>query len=417
MQTTGKKITVGILGTFIPTLLAFTPLTASAQNTESKVISDYDRGILIFTTPEGRDSVVRDVYLYSKFNSQEAQQKIVRLNDDLSTTTYLPDQIKVYYIGKTRYQSVSIKKENGSVGRIFVKRDKRSFYQDCSAPSLFEVYNSPNKYSLYVRTKENEPIVPFNEEGDNVITQYYVNENKNSGGNENIEKWLTSKPAHKRNKLFVEKVIAAQNYNYIPALRFGAGVGIACNSIKVTDFTDTELDAASQLQATANLFADYHCSWGLGMHVDLTFNKFSFENFMPTNQNGRTFHMVYNRTTLNVPVMVRYTYTKLTGKLLPFIQAGVQGDFFLKDECLDYRVSRQKGIVKDDTGYSFDKYDSGKSTFSIVAGAGVEYRLTANHSVFFDIKYAAPTGPNHKHEDDKYTMKCSSIMFNLSANL
>jgi hypothetical protein len=87
MQTTGKKITVGILGTFIPTLLAFTPLTASAQSTESKVISDYDRGILIFTTPEGRDSVVRDVYLYSKFNSQEAQQKIVRLNDDLSTTT------------------------------------------------------------------------------------------------------------------------------------------------------------------------------------------------------------------------------------------------------------------------------------------------------------------------------------------
>ena len=230
MQTSEKKITVGILSKYIPALLAFTPLATSAQNDGSKNISDYAKGIIIFTTSEGRDSVVRDVNLYSRFNSQEAQQKVIRINDDLSTTTYLPEQIKVYYIGKKRYQSVSIRKEDGSVGKIFVRRDKRSFYQDCSAPSLFEVYNSPNNYSLYVRMKENEPIVPFSEEGDNVITQYYIEENKRAGGNKDIEKWLTSKPANKRDKADMEKLIASQNPNNFSALRFGAGVGLNINS-------------------------------------------------------------------------------------------------------------------------------------------------------------------------------------------
>lgn len=413
MQTSEKKITVGILSKYIPALLAFTPLATSAQNDGSKNISDYAKGIIIFTTSEGRDSVVRDVNLYSRFNSQEAQQKVIRINDDLSTTTYLPEQIKVYYIGKKRYQSVSIRKEDGSVGKIFVRRDKRSFYQDCSAPSLFEVYNSPNNHSLYVRMKENEPIVPFSEEGDNVITQYYIEENKRAGGNKDIEKWLTSKPANKRDKAYIEKLIASQSTNSLSALRFGAGVGINVNSIQMTDFIDKEFDGGSQAQATASLFADYRCSWGLGLHVDFTFNKFSCENYEPENKNGRTLHMIYNRTTLNMPVMLRYTYTQFKGRVLPFVQAGVQGDFSLKDECLDYRVNRLEGTS--DTGYSYDKYEAGKCNFSVVAGAGVEYRLSMSHSLFFDIKYAIPTGP--EHVTGKYSMKCNSIMFNLSVNL
>ena len=414
MQTSVKKITVGILSSFIPALLTFTPLTASAQNDRFDNISDYAKGILIFDTPKG-DSIVRDVELYSKFNNLETQQKIVRLNDDNSTTTYLPDQVKFYYIGKKRFQSISMRNADGRVSKIFVRRDKRPFYQDGSVPSLFEVYNSPNNYSLYVRIKANEPIVPFDQDGDNVITQYYINENKDAGGNENIEKWLSSKPANKRDPRFMEKVIASQNDNNLPFLRFGAGVGVNINSLQITDFMNKEANYGSQVQAAATLFADYRSSWGLGLHADLTFNKASCEKYEPEDKDGRTFHMIYNRTTLNLPVMLRYTFTFLKGKCLPFVQAGIQGDFYLKDECFDYRVYKYKQDEEDEPQYYYEKYDAGKSSTSFVAGAGIEYRLTAKHSIFFDIKYTTPFGM--KDERNKYQMKYNSIIFNLSANL
>lgn len=414
MQTSVKKITVGILSSFIPALLTFTPLTASAQNDRFDNISDYAKGILIFDAPKG-DSIVRDVELYSKFNNLETQQKIVRLNDDNSTTTYLPDQVKFYYIGKKRFQSISMRNADGRVSKIFVRRDKRPFYQDGSVPSLFEVYNSPNNYSLYVRIKANEPIVPFDQDGDNVITQYYINENKDAGGNENIEKWLSSKPANKRDPRFMEKVIASQNDNNLPFLRFGAGVGVNINSLQITDFMNKEANYGSQVQAAATLFADYRSSWGLGLHADLTFNKASCEKYEPEDKDGRTFHMIYNRTTLNLPVMLRYTFTFLKGKCLPFVQAGIQGDFYLKDECFDYRVYKYKQDEEDEPQYYYEKYDAGKSSTSFVAGAGIEYRLTAKHSIFFDIKYTTPFGM--KDERNKYQMKYNSIIFNLSANL
>lgn len=413
MQISTKKITVGILSSFIPALLTFTPLTASAQNDRFDNISDYAKGVIIFGTPNGGDSIVRDIELYSKFNNLEAQQKIVRLNDDLSTTTYLPDQVKYYYIGKKRFQSISIRNADGSVSKIFVRRDKRPFYQDSSVPSLFEVYNSANNYNLYVRIKPNEPIIPFDQDGDNVITKHYINENKDAGGNENIEKWLSSKPANKRNPIFMQKVIDSQNDKYLPALRFGAGVGVNINSVHITDFMNEEDNCGSQVQAAATLFVDYRSSCGLGLHVDLTFNKASCDKYVPEDKEGRTSHMIYNRTTLNLPVMLRYTFTSLKGKLLPFVQAGIQGDFFIKDECFDYRIYKQED--ENDPGYYYDKYDAGKISSSLVAGAGIEYRLTAKHSIFFDLKYAIPNGP--KHEKNKYTMKCNSIMFNLSANL
>ena len=63
MQISTKKITVGILSSFIPALLTFTPLTASAQNDRFDNISDYAKGVIIFGTPEGEDSIVRDVEL------------------------------------------------------------------------------------------------------------------------------------------------------------------------------------------------------------------------------------------------------------------------------------------------------------------------------------------------------------------
>lgn len=415
MQTSVKKITVGILSGFIPTLLTFTPLTASAQDDRFDNISDFTKGIIIFGTPNGGDSIVRDVELYSKFNNLENQQKIVRLNDDNSTTTYLPDQVKYYYIGKKRFQSISMRNADGRVSKIFVRRDKRPFYQDGSVPSLFEVYNSPNNYSLYVRIKANEPIVPFDQDGDNVITQYYINENKDAGGNENIEKWLSSKPANKRDPRFMEKVIASQNDNNLPFLRFGAGVGVNINSLQITDFMNKEANYGSQVQAVATLFADYRSSWGLGLHADLTFNKASCEKYEPEDKDGRTFHMIYNRTTLNLPVMLRYTFTFLKGKCLPFVQAGIQGDFYLKDECFDYRVYKYKQDEEDEPQYYYEKYDAGKSSTSFVAGAGIEYRLTAKHSIFFDIKYTTPFGM--KDERNKYQMKYNSIIFNLSANL
>lgn len=417
MQTSVKKITVGILSGFIPTLLTFTPLTASAQNDRFDNISDFTKGILIFGTTNGGDSIVRDVELYSKFNNLENQQKIVRLNDDYSTTTYLPDQVKYYYIGKKRFQSISVQNADGSVCKIFVRRDKRPFYQDGSLLSLFEVYNSPDNYSLYVRIKAKEPIVPFDQDGDNVITQFYINENKNAGGNEDIEKWLSSKPANKRDRIFMEKVIASQNGNKIPVLRFGAGVGVNINSIQITDLMGEESDYGSQSQAAATLFADYRSSCGFGLHVDLTFNKASCEKYEPEDNSGRTIHMIYNRTTLNLPVMLRYTFTSLKGKWLPFVQAGIQGDFYLKDECFDYRVFKYKqdDEDEDELGYYYGKYDAGKYNFSFVAGAGIEYRLTPKHSVFFDMKYTTPFGP--KHVMNKYCMKYNSIIFNLSANL
>ena len=413
MQTSVKKITVGILSSFIPTLLTFTPLTASAQNDRLDNISDYAKGILIFGTPEGEDSIVRDVELYSKFNNLENQQKVVRLNDDYSTTTYLPDQVRYYYIGKKRYQSIAVRNADGSVSNIFVRRDKRPFYQDGSVPSVFEVYNSPDNYSLYVRIKPKEPIVPFDENGNNVITQYYINENKNAGGNENIEKWLSSKPANKRDRRFIEKVIASQNDNKLPVLRFGAGVGVNINSIQLTDYMGEESDYGSQTQAAATLFADYRSSCGFGLHVDLTFNKASCDKYDPKDKDGKTFHVIYNRTTLNLPVMLRYTFTSLRGKWLPFVQAGIQGDFSLKDECFDYRIYKQDD--DDEPGYYYGKYEASKSNFSFVGGAGIEYRLTPKHSVFFDVKYTTPFGP--KHEMNKYCMKYNSIIFNLSANL
>jgi outer membrane protein W len=92
---------------------------------------------------------------------------------------------------------------------------------------------------------------------------------------------------------------------------------------------------------------------------------------------------VANFTSLNIPLLFKYAYP--SNKIRPFINAGIIGTYFIKNETLLYETTINETIIEiNDTEITsmISDYQLG-----YVIGGGLEYELNYKKSLFFELRY------------------------------
>ncbi|MFH1050545.1 MAG: porin family protein [bacterium] len=140
---------------------------------------------------------------------------------------------------------------------------------------------------------------------------------------------------------------------------FGIKAGI---NIAKIDGNDVPSNADSRMGLTAGGFFVYRFGKGFGLQGEILYNQKGYV------QGDSTSKIDY----VSVPILIRYTLE--SGKLNPFINAGIE---------LSYNTN--KGLVTPDETYVYDdikEFDSG-----LAFGGGIEYDLTGISYLILDIRY------------------------------
>lgn len=330
-------------------------------------------------TVTGKDTTVFNVSIKNE-NYRKKQYAVTITNNNSGIThTYKVGDLIAYKEGKTLFASQRFF-VNGQVMRAFLPR---VYWKETLSIFSFLPDDSKKK-EYYVQLLGDSLLFPLKgspeTNGVNPLMTYL--ETFPVSQDETAKRYIRRMkptPGSFSNRY---RVCRTGNTNYIPKIRWGvlAGVGLADLSYSVYDF-------GQKFQGFAGLFADFPLLFGVSFHPELMYKEYSRtisldKSAMPIEQGNA----IYNRRDVVMPLMVRYTVIPLKGKVLPYIQAGVELEMAFKKET----ASQYRG--EDADGYShwvstgpiaLDKF-----TVPCTVGVGVEYKLNARHSLFCDVRYS-----------------------------
>lgn len=118
------------------------------------------------------------------------------------------------------------------------------------------------------------------------------------------------------------------------------------------------------------------------LHAELLLSKhgYSYNKLI----DNKDLDFVANLTSLNVPLLLKYAYP--SNKLRPFINIGINGTCFIKNNTLLYETTINETILEiNDTDIT-----SMISDFQLgyALGGGLEYKLNYKNSLFFELRYS-----------------------------
>lgn len=381
---------------------------------------EYETGAIVVPGQDGKDSVIANVQILIESNKQKRQEAVTYQDKEGQTHTLTPEQARCYTYYKTRYYSININDGNNEK-RIFANRkytqseDSLSIYQVYSTNKLYEYYMSTNGGTALAVSKDGKTF-----EG-NPLSKYFIAKNQLKGGNEEIAKYVSKTNPDRGSIRDAEKLISSQNTNRIPRVVWGAGVGLNINSVTAY-LPEFDAKGASGCQPTAFIFVDSRLFSGFGFHAELGFNRASVKGRVVTNGTELStldvFDIDYKRASITLPLMVRNTFM-VKGKFLPFYELGVQFEFNIQEKCINDQtheyISTTSGQYPE-IAQSYSSYEGSPSKISAayILGAGLEYRMTKKHSLFFDIRYGATMAKRNK---DGYNLRLKTLSINASVNL
>lgn len=382
----------------------------NAQNTNS---GGYFPGSVIKIMPDGKDSIFQNVKILVVDDKVKRQQKVVYMDENEQVVELTPYEARGYHSKQTHsYISIDIKKADGTVERVFAQH---KFSGNNELPHLYKVYDSQKSYNMYIgQDGDTMQLVsnPDDSSYGNKLTDKLQALNQQYGGNEDIGRYINSAKPTRFSISERYELIKSQNPNKIPHARWGVGTGINLNSLTLC-CKDLNRGTGTQSQWSAHIFGEYRTRFGVGLYSELSFLKASCKQEgynVHTIWENMTYFTTYNRTSLTLPILIRYTLVQLKGKWLPFAEAGLQFRFDIKDKCDDIRVNEDKSELE--SSYTHDKYENKGTKMALVGGLGVEYRLTKKNSLIFDARYCKEMySEAYRHDFDMIT---NTLMFNLS---
>lgn len=118
------------------------------------------------------------------------------------------------------------------------------------------------------------------------------------------------------------------------------------------------------------------------LHLELQFSRHGYSYYALVDNKDQDF--VANFTSLNVPLQLRYTYP--SNKIRPFLNVGIMGTYFIKNEINQYETIINETIIEiNDTEI---KSMIGDFQLGYVIGGGLEYKLNFKKSLFFELRYS-----------------------------
>lgn len=378
---------------------------------------DFENGVFVKIMPDGTDSIFTQFKLYKGGNAFEKQYNLIYKDDDGNINVLKPQDVRAYHIahGK-KYISTDYIKDDGSVEKLFVVR---TAYGDSIRPSLYKVYISPKKYKMYMCVADN-PMELISKADDpsygNKLVDYLLKLNSKNGDNEYIAENIKKVKPKQFSILNRLKVVKSQNINMLPVFQWGVGTGVNVNMLSLEN-VENKFSVGNQVQwQAAHCFVNYRAFGGFGFHSELSFMKASCmltgEEMHIKNTSSILF-ATYNKTAIVLPIMFRYTFDRIRGKWLPFVEGGIQLRYDFRDNCDESHYINSEEI--DNIVFTKRSYSYNTLPLSLTGGLGMEYRLTPKHSLFLEGRYCHQL--SDRPEDNYFLMRVNSFMFNLSFSL
>jgi hypothetical protein len=120
------------------------------------------------------------------------------------------------------------------------------------------------------------------------------------------------------------------------------------------------------------------------LHTEVYFAKhgYSFNTFVY----NEDIDFVANLSSLKVPFLIKYAYP--SNKIRPFINMGIVGTYFIKNETLLYKTTISENTIEINDMEKTSIINDIEIGYSI--GGGIEYKLNFKNSLFFELRYNNP---------------------------
>lgn len=357
------------------------------------------RNILVYQDPQtGKDSIISQPS-FVPVSSRKAQYEVSIMKDGNIIERFTPLQVHLYRQGSKTYYSKTIE-INGEKKQVMLQRVLKTEHDSLS---IYRFIND-RKFPVYYYQFGNEPEV------------YPMAESADSKTGQPLKDYLLSFPVAQKDKYVQDYINKMQptlqsyknrariclndNINFLPAFRWGIMTGMGGSRLS----TDIEIHSKQQWQWQVGAFADIPLmQFGFSLHPELTFLKFSASSYT------QFWNAAYNRTTLQVPLLLRYTLVAIRGKILPYVQVGPELGFRVKGNTEICRYTNdEEGYVTD-----YKIYQENNKGFYLTgtAGVGVEMKIQRRHSVFIDLRYRSD------FTEDNFPLKTSGWFMTASYNL
>ncbi len=201
-----------------------------------------------------------------------------------------------------------------------------------------------------------------------------------------------------RSILFADKLIRTENSNLLTRFRYGLwlGGGLAI-------YPKGEMDKNAQ---SATLLGGAFMNIPLyGPTVSLqTQLLYMQEAYSLSSTDGGIFRdRVLNRQSIALPLMPRFTANWLTGKWIPYLQAGPSLHYTLSGE-----MEERTTVLTNDHFVNTHTITTDLPQFygGFAVGLGLEYKLNRRHALFVDLNFL------HTFDDNAYNMVYAALSFN-----
>jgi hypothetical protein len=375
-------------------LVLFVFATASAQKSKNK------NHVILRDTITGKEYTLHGG-MFSPSSDKERQYTIQWENGN-TVRVLTPKEVVGYREGNVTYETKLIPTDGGARLAMVPRNDQNpvfTFYLFINDKGRKEHYFQPaGDNSRLLMPMQEESATTHHKENQLIA---FLNSFPVAKDNEEVRNYIrTMKPTPFEFKSRY-RVVSTGNLNYIPRTRWGIMAGIGTfkpNTILLTEF-------AAQTQPHIGAFVNLPLIFDFSLQLELSYRRFAFSKSYASV--SYRFAAVYNRHDLIPGIFARYSFNFLRSKWIPYLQVGFEPKIVVSGNAEN---QTQKAQLVGGHWY-FDSWTNSthpiKSPISTISGgAGVEYKLSFRHSLFFDIRY------NYESADEGINGFYASLSYN-----
>lgn len=321
----------------------------------------------------------------TQHNRVAIQDSVTFLDMNGKYRTFTPKDAKQFFVDKDAYFSLSFK-YNGQQKNAFLMRER---YDKTDDITFFIYYISNNKLMYYFRQGDDGEVLPASDDARTgyVSPLHDLLRQKAGGDADKYEGYYDVYNMTSKKYIEARKTITSGTINSISRFRWGVTANAGIYAPNIPDY---EFD--SKAGFAAGLFANIPIFLGFSVNVEATLSKYAYKGSMlnAANQN----QVVYNSTEISTPLMLRYTFKYIKGKVVPYVQVGYQPSFALSNK-LEYIYKTSEKKYENDWDYGQctvirqgEADDVKKSNSAVIGSAGAEIIINNNHRLYLDVRGA-----------------------------
>ena len=292
------------------------------------------------------------------------------------TLIYSPDEVKEYGFKDGRVYISRIIKINNEEKKVFLQRLSKGnmnlyYYKDKNGGKFFIEKDSGQLIEVFKKGIDNSNYRDF-------LKPYTQDCNNVSGA---LKLVTYNKPSLTK---FIDQYNSCLHKPF-PFIKYGLIIGYGVSKPQNPKISVGVLSNAvfkNDNSFNAGIFADIPILFSyFSLHPEIYFqkNKFSGHSII----NNEINYITINTTSINIPLLIRYTYPAL--KLRPYVNIGGTFTYNISGNNVVYATTISDDIIEIEEIINSNVYS--EKQFGYTAGGGIQYSIDNRKSLFLELRY------------------------------